>query len=150
MVRRAKGIDIDQILVLLDQVNRIHANSRPDIFNVATKYSKVELENKIENEPIFVYVDNDKVLGYIFGLIQDNHSRLLKDNKTFFIDDFCVDENYRGKHIGSTLYEEVKKYAKSIDCKRITLNVWSFNDNAYRFYTYLGLKPLETVMEEKI
>ena len=150
MVRHAQIKDRDKILKLLSQVNLIHANARPDIFNIGTKYTNEELEDKIKKEPIFVYVEDDNVYGYIFGVIQNNSNHIIKPNKTFFIDDFCVDESLRGKHVGTKLYEAVKDYAKSIDCKRITLNVWAFNENAYKFYLKCGLKPLETVMEEII
>ncbi len=149
MVRRALNKDINKILVLLDQVNKIHATARPDIFKVMPKYSSQELNEKIQNEPIFVYVnEQDEVEGYIFGVIEETTSKHLIVKKTFFIDDFCVDESSRGKHVGTKLYNYVKEYAKSINCNRITLNVWSFNQNAYKFYLKCGLKPLETVMEE--
>jgi len=150
MVRRAKKEDINILIKLLEEVNIIHANARPDIFNVATKYTDLELEEKLKNEPILVYEDetSKEVLGYIFGLIQDKSNHIIKPNKTFFIDDFCVASNARGKHVGTKLYEACKEYARSLGCKRITLNVWSFNENAYKFYLKCGLKPLEMVMEE--
>lgn len=151
MVRHAASKDIDKILDLLNQVNLIHATARPDIFKVVTKYTKEELEKKINNEPIFVYTNlNDEVVGYIFGVIQDTKTNHLIYHKTFFIDDFCVDNSERGKGVGTKLYDYVKGYAKNIGCDRVTLNVWSFNENAYKFYIKCGLKPLETVMEEKI
>jgi len=151
MVRHASSKDIDKILDLLNQVNLIHATARPDIFKVVTKYTKEELEEKINKEPIFVYTNlNDEVVGYIFGVIQDTKTNHLIYHKTFFIDDFCVDNSQRGMGVGTKLYDYVKGYAKSIGCDRVTLNVWSFNENAYKFYLKCGLKPLETVMEEKI
>ena len=151
MIRQANEKDIDKILDLLSQVNAIHANARPDIFKVVTKFTKEELEKKINNEPIFVYTNNsDEVVGYIFGLIQENIVNHLIYHKTFFIDDFCVDDSYHGSGIGTKLYEYVKQYAKSIGCDRVILNVWNFNEKAYKFYLKCGLKPLETTMEDKI
>ena len=151
MIRQANEKDIDKILDLLSQVNAIHANARPDIFKVVTKFTKEELEKKINNEPIFVYTNNsDEVVGYIFGLIQENIVNHLIYHKTFFIDDFCVDDSYRGSGIGTKLYEYVKQYAKSIGCDRVILNVWNFNEKAYKFYLKCGLKLLETTMEDKI
>ena len=85
MIRQANEKDIDKILDLLSQVNAIHANARPDIFKVVTKFTKEELEKKINNEPIFVYTNNsDEVVGYIFGLIQENIVNHLIYHKTFF------------------------------------------------------------------
>ena len=150
MIRQAKLNDTRQILELLKQVNLIHYNARPDIFNKVEKYNEEELMKKVFNEPIFVYEEEGIIKGYIFGKIIKKNDKLFKDAKTFFIDDFCVDENQRGKGIGRKLYEYVKEYAKSISCTRITLNVWAFNNSAYEFYRKLGLTDLETVMEEKL
>ncbi len=150
MIRQAKLNDTRQILELLKQVNLIHYNARPDIFNKVEKYNEEELMKKVFNEPIFVYEEEGIIKGYIFGKIIEQNDKLFKDAKTFFIDDFCVDENQRGKGIGRKLYEYVKEYAKSISCTRITLNVWAFNNSAYEFYRKLGLTDLETVMEEKL
>ena len=67
--------------------------------------------------------------------------------KTLYIDDICVDEKARGKHVGTALYEYVLDYAKSIGCNNITLNVWEGNDPALSFYKNMGMKVQKTTME---
>ena len=56
IVRRALSKDIDGILKLLEQVNLVHFHGRPDLFKMATKYSRRELEHIIEDNstPVFV------------------------------------------------------------------------------------------------
>ena len=152
-IRRAKNEDIKRINDLLYQVASIHANGRPDIFKTATKkYTDQELIEIINNDnsPIFVAVDdNNYVLGYAFCIYQiTKDSILLQDKKTLYIDDICVDENSRGAHIGKTLYEYVVDFAKQSDFDNITLNVWSFNESAYKFYEKCGMSPLKTTMEK--
>jgi ribosomal protein S18 acetylase RimI-like enzyme len=73
--------------------------------------------------------------------------KLLQDTKTLYIDDICVDEKARGKHVGTELYEFVRDYAKSIGCYNITLNVWEGNDAALSFYRNMGMKVQKTGME---
>ena len=73
--------------------------------------------------------------------------KLLQDIKTLYIDDICVDENARGKHVGKALYEYVHDYAQSIGCNNITLNVWDGNDAALNFYRNMGMKVQKTTME---
>ena len=73
--------------------------------------------------------------------------RGLTDIKTLYIDDLCVDETLRGKHIGKNLYEAVLIYAKEHDCYNVTLNVWACNTSAMRFYEACGLKPQKVGME---
>ena len=70
---------------------------------------------------------------------------LLEDES--YIDDICVDEKARGKHVGTALYEYVRDYAKSIGCNNITLNVWEGNDPALSFYKNMGMKVQKTTME---
>ncbi len=153
MIRKALNSDISDLNRLLLQVEAVHHNGRPDIFKSGgIKYEKAELEAILSDEktPVFVYVsDDNKVVGYAFCVIkQEKDSPLLTDIKTLYIDDLCVDENIRGKGIGKALYEYVKGYAKEIDCYNITLNVWTLNDNAVRFYKALGLLPQKIGMEQ--
>ena len=151
MVRFAKEKDIPKILDLLSQVNLVHHNGRPDIFKIGTKYSNDELITllKDENRPILVSVDeDDTVLGYCFCIFQQYlNNSLMTDIKTLYIDDLCVDENLRGKHIGKELYESAVKLAKDKGCYNLTLNVWSCNPSAMRFYEAQGLKPQKVGME---
>lgn len=154
-IRRAEKCDISRINDLLFQVARIHSDERPDIFkDTGKKYSDAELCAIIENDSTPIYVaENDEgyVCGYAFCIYEEiKDDLLLCDMKTLYIDDLCVDENVRGMHIGSLLYDHVKKEAQENGAYRITLNVWSFNESAMNFYKNRGLSPLKTVMEQLI
>ena len=150
MIRKANKKDIKRIIELLHQVNMVHHVIRPDLFKpYTTKYNEQELETmlKDDSKPIFVF-DDGKVLGYAFCQVSEvrNH-QLLEDIKTLYIDDICVDENARGKHVGKALYEYVRDYAKSIGCNNITLNVWEGNEPALHFYRNMGMQVQKTTME---
>jgi len=150
MIRKANKKDIQRIIELLHQVNMVHHVIRPDLFKPhTTKYNEKELETMLEDndKPIFVY-DEGIVLGYAFCQISEvKNNQLLEDIKTLYIDDICVDENARGKHVGKALYEYVLDYAKSIGCNNITLNVWEGNEPALRFYRSMGMQVQKTTME---
>ena len=150
MIRRAEIKDISGIISLLHQVNMVHHVLRPDLFKpYTTKYNEQELEALIgdDSKPIFVFEDGG-VLGHAFCMITEvKGDKLLQDIKTLYIDDICVDENARGKHIGKALYEYVRDYAQSIGCNNITLNVWDGNDAALSFYRNMGMKVQKTTME---
>ncbi|MBR5224031.1 MAG: GNAT family N-acetyltransferase [Clostridia bacterium] len=151
MIRKANIKDIPKIQDLLSQVDMVHHNGRPDIFKIGTKYSSAELEALLcdEQRPILVSVDeNDEVMGYCFCIFQQHiNNSILTDIKTLYIDDLCVDENLRGKHIGKELYEAAVKLAKDSGCYNLTLNVWSCNPSAMRFYEAQGLAPQKVGME---
>lgn len=151
-IRRASEKDIDSLIKLLQEVLEIHANIRPDIFiSGTTKYTRSDLLEKLANdeEPIYVAVDeNDEVMGYAFcALKQQPFSTNMVPFKSLYIDDLCVDSNYRGQHIGEQLFEHVKAEAKRLGCYEVTLAVWAGNDGAERFYDRIGFKTKERIME---
>ena len=151
-VRLAAERDVYKILELLVQVDMVHHNGRPDIFKgPTTKYSKEQLLSMLgkELDPIFVCVDeNDTVLGHAFcETKQFIGERVLTDIKTLYIDDICVDENARGRHVGKTLYDHVMEHARAHEYYNVTLNVWSCNPTAQAFYEAMGMKPQKIGME---
>ena len=151
MIRRAEIKDIPKILDLLRQVNLVHHKGRPDIFKVGTKYSQADLKGLIkdENKPILVCVDEkNEVLGYCFcQFIRHEGDAILTDIKTLYIDDLCVDEGIRGQGIGKQLYLSAVELAKQSGCYNLTLNVWSCNPSAMRFYESCGMLPQKICME---
>ena len=153
MIRRGEEKDIPGIHKLLSQVLMVHHNGRPDSFKSgARKYTDEELVEilKDDSRPIFVAVDEDsRVLGYAFCIFQqylNNH--IMTDVKTLYIDDLCVDEELRGQGIGKVLYEYVLEFAKQEGCYNVTLNVWSCNPAAMKFYEKCGLVPQRIGMEK--
>ena len=130
-IRRAIEGDIERILELLSQVLEVHANVRPDIFiSGKTKYTHDELINIINKEttPIYVAVENERVVGYVFCEIREQPpTNVVKKFKYIYIDDLCVDESLRNQNVGSELFEFVKAEAKKLDCYEITLNVWELS-----------------------
>ena len=150
-IRLAEKRDIPGILELLRQVGGVHHAIRPDIFRVgAVKYTQPELENLLrdENSPIFVGVEDGRVLGYSFCQLREYRgSTVLTDRKELYIDDLCVEENCRGQHLGRQLYGHTCAYAKAVGCAFVTLNVWCGNDSALAFYEKRGLKPRSITME---
>jgi ribosomal protein S18 acetylase RimI-like enzyme len=130
----------------------VHHNGRPDIFKIGRKYSDSELKELLNDtqRPILVLTDgNDEVMGYCFCIYQQHiGNSVLTDIKTLYIDDLCVDEKLRGNHIGKELYEAAVKLAKENGCYNLTLNVWSCNSSAIRFYESCGLVPQKIGMEK--
>ena len=152
-IRRATKEDMADINKLLHQVLMVHHNGRPDLFKAnVKKYTDEELLQIIEDDekPIFVATDEtEAVLGYAFCIFQQHiDDNILTDVKSLYIDDLCVDEEKRGMHIGKQLYEHVLTFAKESRCYNVTLNVWSCNESAMKFYEKCGLVPQKIGMEK--
>ncbi len=150
MIRKAEKRDVKRIIELLHQVNMVHHVIRPDLFKpYTTKYDEQALEELLSdsNKPIFVF-DDGVVQGYAFCQVTEvKDDQLLQDIKKLYIDDICVDEAARGKHVGKALYDYVHDYAQSIGCYNITLNVWEGNEPAICFYRNMGMQVQKTTME---
>lgn len=150
-IRRAERKDAAKMLILLSQVHELHAKLRPDIFIAGrTKYTADELSEMFgdEERPVFVAQDGGEVVGYAFCVKKrPPFTTNMKDFSTIYIDDLCVDENCRGKHVGTLLFDHVMKYAKEQGCYDVTLNVWEGNGSARAFYEKMGMFVKETQME---
>ena len=137
---------------LLSQVLMVHAEGRPDLFRAGTrKYTDEELLSIFSDDthPVFVAVDGGCVLGHAFCEVQDfRGSNNMQPYLSIYIDDICVDEKSRGQHVGTALYQHVLAYARELGCYDVTLNVWTCNPGAQRFYEAMGMTPLKTCLEQ--
>ena len=150
-IRLARAQDVPGIIKLLQQVGSVHRQGRPDLFREnAQKYSASQVMELLGNveRPIFVAVEGEKVLGYGFCMMEYYRQHpVMCDRTTLYIDDLCVLEECRGQHIGSAIYREILRCAKNRGCYNVTLNVWSCNESAMKFYENMGLKPQKVGME---
>ena len=151
-IRRAAAKDMPRIQELLWQVELVHHAIRPDLFkNGGRKYTDEELAAILADDtrPVLAAVDeNDRLLGYAFCMLEEcRGSNIMNDRKTLYIDDLCVDETLRGQHIGRALFEAVTAYALARGCRDLTVNVWTGNEAARRFYESCGFKPRKTCMD---
>ena len=150
-IRRAIPDDADRLLELLCQVEAVHQKGRPDMFRVnGTKYTVPELLEIIADDstPVFVAVREGRVVGYIFGAVNDvRDSTMLFDMKTLHLEDVCIDEDCRGMGVGSLLMEYVTEWARANGFDRMDLDVWEFNDGARRFYERYGFSTQKRRMD---
>ena len=154
-IREAKIEDIEQIVIILEQISKIHYEKRPDIFK---KKSKNEIrKNAIEmlkdkKRKIIVAVDDTlKIYDLIIYNIKEVKEHInLRDFKVLWIEELGVDESYRKNGIGKMLMKKVEEDAKILDCKRIELNCWDFNNNAISFYERFGMRTQRRIMEKEI
>ena len=153
-IRKAETRDIPGMIDLLLQVGEVHHRIRPDLFRSgAQKYDENALTELLKDpsRPIFAAVEDGKLLGYCFCILETTKDNpVLMDQKSLYIDDLCVDENTRGRHVGSALYDYAVNCAREIGCDSLTLNVWCGNDSAMAFYESRGLKPRNIHMEAKL
>lgn len=154
MIRKANIKDAESIGRILCQVNNVHAKVRPDIFiEGKKKFSDEELKEILKNsEPEFyVYEINNEVCAYVCVEIHEyEECEFRHKRKELYVEDLCVDENYRRQGIASKLLDYVVELGRNKACDYLTLHVWELNEGARVFYEKEGFSPLKTLMEKKL
>lgn len=80
-------------------------------------------------EPLFVAIDNDKIVGYIFGhyyVVENKTSYIEVGNKCFMIDEIYVLPTYRNKGVGKELFKLMETHIKEF-CNYLTLSTSTKN-----------------------
>ncbi len=90
-----------------------------------------------QNGKIYLEIENDIVIGLIMGVVEvkDEIDKLTNDcAKTGSVIELIVKNNIRGNGIGKSLLEKIEEYFKSINCKRINIEVFGPNKKGLNFY----------------
>lgn len=135
---------------LAKQIQKIHFNWRPDLFlNVEEVISNERLKGLLDKNCIYVARIDEKIVGYIIIDIMEKNNSFIRYRKLLVVDTLCVDENYRGKGIGTKLLEFAKKMGKDNNCTDMYLTVNPKNENAINVYEKFGmrLKDITYMME---
>ena len=105
------------------------------------KYFEKTLEEvKKCNGKILLYKDDEKIVGLIVGIINNDETIRydFKAPKRGRITELVVGKEYRGKGIGKELLLKMKEYLKSNGCEKIMIAVFGYNESAIRFYKENG------------
>ena len=136
----------EQIKDLLVQLQQYLADMDKEGYNIVGNeykekyFTKTMEEVKKCNGKIMLYKDNEKIVGLIVGLINNEETEQydFKAPKRGRITELIVDKEYRGKQIGKQLLAEMNKYLKSIGCDKILIAVFGYNESAIKFYEKNG------------
>lgn len=150
-IRKAQIKDAQRIAELLKTIAKLHHNGRPDIYEDCAKYDIKAVEEMINDKTKYIFAavdENDFVTGYVISYITERKFHASNGlNNTMYVDDLCVDENYRHQNIGKELMQKARDNAKAQGCYNLELNVWSFNKAAVSFYESCGMTEQRRRME---
>ncbi len=149
-VRPAEKKDAEQISALLENILKLHAEGRPDIFrDCGAKYNVSQVAQMIDEDGkrLWVAADRDTVLGYVICKLTVYGDHSMCNRTCLWIDDLCIHPDHRRCGIGEALVRTAVEYARAENFTTVELNVWSFNEKAIAFYNRQGFKPQRTVME---
>ena len=75
----------------------------------------------------FLAFDNNKLIGGAIGFVEYNW---------YFLDMFYIDEEYRGRDIGTNLIKQIEEFAKKENLTGVRMETWDFQ--AREFYEKNG------------
>ena len=147
MIRKLTINDFEIVESVIAKLHKIHVVNRP-YFYIENEHpiSKKEYKAMLNNQDKIniAYIVDDKIAGVCLATIKD------KIEKSIYIDDIFVLEEFRHQGIATKLYKKVKSIANNIGAKRIDLTVWQFNNTAINFYKSLGMKTQRIVLETRL
>ena len=111
--------------------------------------------NKVrkQNGKIYLFLENDTVIGLIIGIVEEKDEIDVLTNdcaKTGYVLELVVKNNVHGNGIGKTLLEKIDEYFKSINCKRINIEVFGPNKKGLNFYEKNDYIIRDMIVSKKI
>ena len=143
--------DFKRVNELAKQVHELHVKWNPDLFlSVDEVLQKDYFEKLIQNKEIYIAKLENEIVGYILFSIKEKENNGMKYRKQLNIEAICVDENCRGKGIGTLLLEHTKNIGKQQGCTDMYLTVNQENENAIKVYEKFGFKVKDIAYMMKI
>ena len=142
-------VELEDYIVSIDKDNLdiVHQEYRE-------KMAIKDLEEVNNNEGIcYLAIDNNKVVGLIMGCIfpYEEYDYLdYKCPRRGEITELIVNKKARSKGIGNLLMNKIEEYFKEKDCEYIFVEVFGYNDNAFKFYSKDGYHTRMNTMIKKI
>ncbi|MCA0147243.1 MULTISPECIES: GNAT family N-acetyltransferase [Rossellomorea] len=152
-IREATKNDYDAVHRIQRQVHEMHTKERPDHYKMADTTLDQDYFNNLvdgENTKVFLLEEVQPIAYTILTIKNAAERPILIPKKVVYMDDFGVDQTFRGKGLGKRFFGEVVEYAKTIGADSLELGVWEFNENAIKFYESMNLKNKSRMMEIRL
>ncbi len=133
--------DYPQVLRLFRQLHKTHSDLRPDFYLASDIPITQERYEKIFEDPenrVIGAMDGEKLVGMCFLFWRFRNNPLCVPRKIAYMDDICVDEEYRKQGIGEMICQEAFRIAREKKAVGAELSVWDCNQSAVAFYRKLG------------
>ena len=150
IVRLPRLQDYERVSQIMDQVQQLHVEWRPDVYKPASPLITMDMFEAILKDGNWYVAVADGVVVGILELMKrhvESPAQVMKD--VLFISTMAVDEKYRGKGIGHLFFEKVKQLKQEKGYDTIELQVNAKNRLAYEMYRKYGFTEKSINMELK-
>ena len=147
-IRYAESQDYSQVEMIMQQVQEMHVNWRPDIYKRGDVVLPPEIFNEaVQNKEFIVAETADQIVGLLFYMIRHIESTNQVTRNVLFIDSMAVAEGYRGQGVGHRLFEFAKQIRQHRNLDGIELQVNAKNSEAKAMYDKYGFTEKSINME---
>lgn len=150
IVRLPRLQDYERVSKIMDQVQQLHVEWRPDVYKPASPLITMDMFEAILKDENWYVAEADGVVVGVLELMKrhvESPAQVMKD--VLFISTMAVDEKYRGKGIGHLFFEKVKQLKQEKGYDTIELQVNAKNRLAYEMYRKYGFTEKSINMELK-
>lgn len=142
-IRAATARDLDALLPIIDEVDALHRERLPHIFQKPDgpprdrAYMLGVLAD--ESSGLFVAHGGEEILGFVQATIRDALPiPILVPRRIAVVENLAVRVGSRRVGIGRALMHQVECWAEGRGASEIELSVYEFNQAAISFYRELG------------
>jgi len=155
IIRKAVEEDYESICSLYKQVDQLHVDNLPHIFQAS---HEILLQREYflglintHNSVVFIAVEKEQVIGFVNVLVRvSSDIPVLVPRCYAIIENISVDRDNRHRGVGRALMNKAHKWAIEMGAGEIELNVYEFNHPARHFYEDLGYKTQSRRLSLKI
>lgn len=147
-IRYAESRDYSQVEMIMQQVQDMHVNWRPDIYKRGDVVLPPEIfDRAVQNKEFIVAENADGIVGLLFFMIRhiENNNQVTRD--VLLIDSMAVAEGYRGQGVGHRLFEFARQIRTQRNLDGIELVVNAKNLEAKAMYEKYGFTEKSINME---
>ncbi len=147
-IRNAKREEYKTVEALMEQVQQMHIDWRPDIYQFNESVLPYEMyEQAVADQTAFVAECDGHVAGIMLIMYRHIENPVQVTRDVIFVDSMAVDEAYRGKGIGHAFFDFLIELKEQRGYDGIELQVNARNEAAYKMYTDYGFTNKSITME---
>ena len=142
-IRQAVSADAFLLSSLCADVQRLHAEHYPDVFQMPESEDfAISFFEEMLADPavrIFLAEESSEAIGYILcKLVERPANPFTFVMRSLYVDQIGVRATNRRHGVGGALLKQAEVLAKEWDVRRIQLDSWEFNVDAHAFFERMG------------
>lgn len=154
-IRKATVKDYPALLSLFDEIDVLHRDNLPDIFQ-KPKGPARELDFYLyliseKGHGLFIAIIDRNIVGFGHAIVKEAADiPILVPRRYVIVDSIVVKSEYKNQGIGRMLMEAMEEWAAKEGATSIELNVYEFNAEAINFYGKLGYRNLSRKLSKDL